>query len=67
MISVIRLLVPCSMPLVSDMTGTHGRTNGAASSSTDRNECDGTPMTTTSACDTASSRSAVARRSSWSR
>src|SRR5246127_1528526 len=65
----IRMLVPCSRPLTSDTTGTHGRNSAASSVSTPRNPCDGTPITTTSAHCAASAKSEVARRlsdSTWS-
>ena len=55
----IRSRVPTSSPLVRLTTGTHGLTHGASSTKVDRNPCDGTPMTTTSASRTARSRSPV--------
>ncbi len=47
--SVIRWWVPCSSPFVRLTIGTHGRTYGAACSSTSRKPCDGTAITSTSA------------------
>ena len=58
---LIRMLVPCSSPLTSDTTGTHGLSSLASSSSTLRNPCDGTPITITSAVLAASEKSVVAR------
>jgi len=66
MTSVIRYSVPASNPLVRLTTGIQWGTWGAACSSTARKPCDGTPTTSTSAFDTASSRSLVARRLSGS-
>src|SRR5687768_5951877 len=62
--SVIRNSVPASKPFVRLTTGIQWGTCGAACSSTARKPWDGTPTTTTSALDTASSMSLVARRSS---
>jgi len=55
----MRSCVPCSRPLVRLTIGTHARTNGAASTNTARNPCDGTAITTTSAAASASSSDAV--------
>src|SRR5687768_5958727 len=62
MTSVIRNSVPASKPFVRLTTGIQWGTEGAACSRTARNPWDGTPTTSTSARDTASSRSLVARR-----
>jgi hypothetical protein len=59
-ISVMRASEPCSTPFARLMTGTSGAMQSRACSSTDRNPCDGTATTTTSASRHASSMRAVA-------
>src|SRR5262249_3399192 len=56
----MRFLVPCSRPLARLTIGIHGLSLGEAACSTDLNPCEGTPITSTSACSAASSREAVA-------
>ena len=60
--SLMRLRESRSRPLARLTTGTHGRTKPAAAFSTSRKCWDGTPITTTSACEATSSRSDVASR-----
>ncbi len=59
--SLMRRWLPGSSPLARLTTGTQGRIERLTSSSTSRMPWEGTPITTTSASRTASSREAVAR------
>jgi len=66
MISVMRLPLPTSSPLLRLITGTHGRIWPRMASSALRNPCEGTPTTTTSTLALARAISPVACRLSWS-
>ena len=60
--SLIRFSESCSIPLVSETTGTSMERCGATSRRMDLKACEGTPITTTEAVSTAFSRSCVAAR-----
>ena len=66
MISVMRMRVSNSSPLVRLITGTQARMCFFTSSSTERKLCDGMPITTTSASATVSAMSMLATSASGS-